>query len=220
MLDLSLVRLLQFVSPALPVGAFAYSQGLESAVVQGLLDDDLSTESWICGLLNQSLSQLDLPMLHHCLNALKQENEPQTTLLNQMCVAYRETLELRLESLQMGKALRRLLNDLQPSCQLPKGDLDWVVAFAFACHAYDIDSEHALLGYAWSWCENQVAAAIKLVPLGQTQGQTLLLRIAEKLPQLVAQAQTIALDNVGAMSPNMAILSAQHETQYSRLFRS
>ncbi|MBX2848180.1 MAG: hypothetical protein KTR16_07670 [Acidiferrobacterales bacterium] len=222
MMDLQLVRLLQLVSPALPVGAFAYSQGLESAVDSQLICDEKDTLEWVGGVLQNNICNLDLPALQYQMQYLSDEKDKKAIQdLNDRLIAFRETKELRAESLQMARALCRLLRDLDIDLQLlPKGDLDWVTAFAMACVSQNIDSENAKLGYAWSWCENQIAAAIKLVPLGQTQGQRLLHKLGSTLPEYMAKTKQIDVENIGAIAPHLAILSSQHEVQYSRLFRS
>jgi len=221
-MDIALVRLLQLVSPSLPVGAFAYSQGLESAVSQQLVIDQKSTEQWIKGLLEYALKQLDLPILNHLMTAYQSQDLKKVLQLNKTILAFRATSEIRNESINLGRALRRLLLDLDiaNADSLPKEGIDWSTAFACAAISCDISNDKAMLGYAWSWCENQVAAAIKLVPLGQTQGQLILMTIGNRLPNVIKQASKIELDDVGATAPHLAILSSQHETQYSRLFRS
>ena len=220
-MDIELVRLLQLVSPSLPVGAFAYSQGLESAVEAQLVSNEEAAKEWIGGILNNNISHLDLPALKYQMQYLAEQDELAIERLNDRLIAFRETKELRAESLQMAKALRRLLLDLNIDLTLlPEGELDWVTAFAFAATSQSIEIDNAMLGFAWSWCENQIAAAIKLVPLGQTQGQRLLHQIGSTLTEQVAKAKLINADNIGAIAPHLAILSSQHENQYSRLFRS
>lgn len=220
-MDIQLIRLLQLVSPTLPVGAFAYSQGLESAVDAQLISNEEMTKEWVVGILNNNLSKLDLPALKYQMQYLAKHDGVAIEGLNDRLIAFRETKELRAESLQMAKALKRLLTDLNIDLtHLPNGELDWVTAFAFAAHSQSIEIENAMLGFAWSWCENQIAAAIKLVPLGQTQGQRLLHQLGSMLSEQAAKAALIDIDKIGAIAPSMAILSSQHEGQYSRLFRS
>ncbi len=221
----SLLRLLQLVSPTLPVGAFAYSQGLEYAVEEKWIKDLASCEEWLHGLLQNNIAQLDLPLLVRMQNTLQQQDEAQFQYWNQVALANRETQELRLESLQLGKALLRLLKDMQVDISFlasnqRQQDADWLSAFSLAAYEWEIPLNDTLTGCAWAWLENQVAAAIKLVPLGQTDGQKLLMRLADKIPALVEQAMNISDDNIGALSPVMVIASCKHETQYSRLFRS
>jgi len=233
--DLQLLQLMRLVSPALPVGAFAYSQGLEGAIEQSWVSKEAQAKDWISGVLQQNLASLDLPALYWQLQTLNDDNISEFLELNDLVFAMRETSELRLESAQMGAALLKLLRDtaenLEGLCHqvihetqfntLDK-PLDWVSAFALAAKTVNLTANQALLGYGWAWCETQVAAAIKLVPLGQTQGQTMLNQLITEIANLndVLLQKMPDIDNLGAISPNLAIISSQHEQQYSRLFRS
>lgn len=223
-------RLFQLISPTLPVGAFAYSQGLEMAVEKQIVVDMDSTKTWLSGLIQNNLSFVDLPLLIRLSQALSdQENQNCSGSFrewNDWLIAARETRELHLESTLMAQALLRLLTSFCDSKDahlipdnLPK-PLDWVSAFALACWLWQIELDDALAGFAWSWLENQVAAAIKLVPLGQTQGQQLLLELSSELETAIEVARRCSDSELGRMSPMQVMLSAKHETQYSRLFRS
>lgn len=223
MMDVSQIRLLQLVSPLLPVGAFAYSQVLESAVDSAIITDEETTFAWVNGILQHSITQLDLSAMHYILEAFEEDRLSTVQALNDLVYAFRETSELRAESYHLARALLRLLAELHDNEQgllAIEGKLDWVTAFSFACHLNKIPHDQSMLAYAWSWCENQVQAAIKLVPLGQTAGQKLLVRLGDELPAVIAQAKQKSIDELGASSPNLSILSSQHEQQYSRLFRS
>jgi len=240
--DLQLLQLMKLVSPALPVGAFAYSQGLEGAIEQQWLTDineeqrpEEAAQHWISGVLHQNIVKLDLPALFWQLDSLEKEECSSFNEFNELIFAMRETSELRLESQQMGAALLKLLRDTEQELE-PKlkkllfdselsayqAKIDWVSAFAIACKSGNISSKQALLGYGWAWCETQVAAAIKLVPLGQTQGQKILNQLINELAKLIEELLKSMPDknNIGAISPNLAIISSLHEQQYSRLFRS
>ncbi len=221
MVNSSLLRLLQLVSPTLPVGAFAYSQGLEYAVEAKWVNDVSSCEEWLDGLLSNNIAQLELPILIRLHEAWLQQDIEQVRYWNQVALANRETQELRVESMQLGKALLRLLKDMDVTvAQLYQEPCDWLSAFSLAATAWHISVEDSLTGCAWAWLENQIAAAIKLVPLGQTDGQKLLMSLAKNIPELVTQAKFIDDQEIGSLSPAMAIASCKHETQYSRLFRS
>ncbi len=223
------LHLLHLVSPALPVGAYAYSQGIEWAIDAGWLRDERGTPAntrlgrWLEGLLEHGLGRLELPVLLRCLDALKGSDLAALNHWNDYVRASRETRELLLEDEQMGMALARLLRDLE----LPQmagttllAPPTYVSQFALACHGWAIAPPQALAGFAWSWLENQVAAATKLVPLGQTQAQQLLLRIMPRIEVVCAQAMSWEDTDLGASLPGLALASASHERQYSRLFRS
>lgn len=209
---MSLVRLLQLASPTLPVGAYSYSQGLEAAIEAGIVRDAASAERWITDVLDFSLRNMEAPLLSRLLT---EKNE--TENLNALFLASRETAELRAETLQMGYSLCRLLGELGMK-DLPAGEVAFPTAFAFAARQWSIAPREALLGYLWSWLENQVMAAVKGIPLGQTDGQKILLSIANSLPSIAEQAMEPG--DLANFAPGLAVLSSRHETQYSRIFRS
>lgn len=217
------VRLMQLVSPGLPIGAFTYSQGLEWAVESGQVSCAEDVHNWIAGLIEDSLGYLDLPVLKRLYQAFEQANESDVSYWSEYLLASRETSELRLEENNRGKALAALLADLdvegvnQYKVSLK---LTQLAGFALAAVTWKIPLQQAALGYGWSLVEGLVGAAVKLVPLGQTAGQKLLMQLSEHLPQAVATGLSIEDEQMGASAPAMAIASSLHETQYTRLFRS
>ncbi len=221
-----LVRLLQLASPALPVGAFSYSQGLEAAVEAGIVHDRESALAWIGDLLDYSLATMEAPVLLRLIENFRFENFVAVQHWNDLFLASRESAELRAETVQMGFSLARLLNELDgidadALMRLHQlGEIAFPAAFACAVAAWNLASKSALSAYLWSWAENQVMAALKLVPLGQTDGQRMLLAIGDRLSAIVEQAGLLSDDDIGVFLPRLAILSSRHETQYSRLFRS
>jgi urease accessory protein len=220
---MAFMRLMQLTSPSLPVGAFAYSQGLESAVEHGLLKDFTSASNWIRSIMHDGLARLELPLFYRLYDAWQADDSEQLKHLNQQLFAQRETSELSAEDAHMGGALARLLKDLgiAGTEYWQRGDsVSFTTMFALAAVRWEIDIEQAATGLLWSWMENQVAAAIKLVPLGQTDGQRLIGELLQEIPPLVIQARQLSDEEIGSSLPMLAILSAQHETQYSRLFRS
>jgi len=209
---MSLARLLQLASPALPVGAYSYSGGLEAAVEAGVVHDAATAGQWISDVLEHSVAAFDAPLL------LSLMDSPDKSL-NDACLASRETAELRAETVQMGYSLCRLLRDLGLE-GVPEGEVAFPVAFAFAARAWGIAPCDAVQAYLWGWAENQVMAAVKAVPLGQTDGQRILLSIGSSLQSLSSRAEKTGEDERVNFAPALAILSSNHETQYSRLFRS
>lgn len=208
---MKLSKLLQLASPALPVGGYSYSGGLEAAIEAGAVTNAASAQRWIEEVLAQSVARLDAPML------LRMMREPEPW--NARFLASRETAELRAETVQMGYSLNRLLPDLGvPALALEEPSFP--AAYAHAAKAWGIDPREALVAYLWSWAENQVMAALKAVPLGQTDGQRILLALGSRLEAVTDDAEAMADDDIGSFAPALAILSSQHETQYSRLFRS
>ena len=217
------LRLMQLVSPALPIGAFTYSQGLEWAVEAGWVRDMDGLVDWLGGLIDDGLQYLELPLLVRLYRACEAADSAAMADWGRHLLASRETSELRAEERQRARALITLLADLGVERAVAwRDDLVHCQAAPFAlaaCH-WEIDIEDCTLGYAWGWLENQVAAAIKLIPLGQTEGQQVQLRLAERLPAVVQGALAVADEDIGAAAPALAIASARHETQYTRLFRS
>lgn len=220
--SLELLRLLRLASPALPLGAFAFSQGLETAVDQGWLGSAEEVRDWLDGLLGHNLAALDLPILLRSHRAAVAGDRAALSDWNLRLLASRESAELRAEDLHLGQALWRLLDGLgiAPHPLRPAGDLSLACAFALAGATWEIGSSPVMLGYAWCWLENQVGAATKLVPLGQTAAQGIIEALLPRLPQHVAAAQACNDECIGAAAPGLAWLSARHEDQYSRLFRS
>lgn len=218
----ALLHLLQLVSPALPVGAYAYSQGLESAVEQQWVVDAPSAENWIGKVMSYSLGSLDGPILVRLHRAWLRRDLDPLNYWNHFIHASRESKELLLEDLQMGAALRRLLLelDIPGADQWPAEESSFVGMFSLAASHWRLSEDQALNGFVWSWLENQVAAAIKLVPLGQTQGQKLLINLMPVVRQTVQRSKTVADGELGSSLPRLALASMQHEVQYSRLFRS
>ena len=212
--SVNLVRLLQLASPTLPVGAYSYSQGLEAAIDAGIVVDAASAEQWIGDVLELSMSRVEAPVL---LRMIRSPSEVEA--LNAMFLASRETAELRAETVQMGYSLNRLLPSLGVDA-LTLEEPAFPAAFSAAVTAWDIDAHDGLQAYLWSWLENQVMAAVKAVPLGQTDGQRMLLSLANRIPDVVDSAIAVRDDDIGSFAPGFAILSSKHETQYSRLFRS
>jgi len=223
MIKLADLRLYQLISPTLPVGGFTYSQGLEWAVEERWVHDRESLERWLEGLLTHSIVTLELPILLRLIKAFEGGNALAIIRWCKHLVASRETLELRKEERQRGAALAKLLPSLGVTAP---DELKGVIAstqlagIALAAHHWEIDPQQACGGYTWSWLENNVLAGVKLIPLGQTQGQQILLSIAEKLPMAVEAASQLGDHAIGSSTPALAIASSKHEAQYTRLFRS
>jgi len=217
----SLPRLLQLVSPALPVGGYTYSRGLETAVERGWVTDERQTRAWIAGLLAHSLATLDGPLVLRLHRALVDGDDEAALRWARVADATRETRELQAESRQTGRALVRLLVDLELTGPPPAPIRDaHVAAFALAAVSLGLDSSEALRGFLWTWLEGTVAAAVKLVPLGQTAGQRILLWLGPELEDAAERATALPDEALGALAPGLALASALHETQHTRLFRS
>ncbi len=227
-MSLASLRLLQLCSSNLPTGAYAFSQGLETATEEAWLTNFGESKVWLEIQLRYSLGYTDLPLLIRALNALKQGDDKALQEWNLTTLALRETKEFRLNDLATGQALIRVLKGLKTELNSNgsarplqnETEISFVIAFAIAAHQWGISTEDACLGYAWSWLENQVAAATKLVPLGQTESQQLLEQLQPNILSTIELAQECEDDELGASLPILSIASCWHEHQYSRLFRS
>ena len=224
--DLRLVRLLRLASPMLPVGAFSYSQGLESAVQLGWVSDEASVRTWLNDVLMFSVGTMEAPVWCRLYRAFAAQNVAALADWNDRLLSSRETHELRAESAQMGHSLRRLMEDshefsadaMAALCAIH--DVTFGTAFSVACADWHIPERAGLTAYLWTWLENQVAAAMKIVPLGQLAGQRLIAALQPQLVDVVRQALSSEDDDLSNLAPGLAIASCLHETQYSRLFRS
>jgi urease accessory protein len=223
---LALVRLLQLASPALPIGAYSYSQGLESAAARGHVSDAASASTWIGDMLELAIAPGEAAMLWRILRAAEREDAAAMVRWNDLFRASRETAELRAETEQMGGSLVRLVADLGLLDDAARAVARAMVpvtlpaAFALAARAFGVTAVAALTAYVWSWLENQVLAAVKTIPLGQVAGQRLLIDLGARMPDALALARSILDEDVSTFAPGLALASSLHETQYSRLFRS
>ncbi len=225
----ALPALLQLSSATLPVGAYSYSQGLEWAVESATIRDEATAGEWIETVLEHGVGAWDATWVAALMRAAARDAHAELRTLNERFLAGRETRELRAETVQTGRSLLELLRgdgELAATtlCTLEALDADAGLAFptawAVAAVARGVAVEDALIGYLWSWLENAVLAAMKTVPLGQRAGQRLLARLGGRLEALAATAAARPLDDCSNLLPGFAIASTQHESQYTRLFRS
>jgi urease accessory protein len=214
----------QLASPALPIGSFSYSQGLESAVELRLVNDEETAKRWISAGLTEIIARCDAPIMISIFRNCRAGSERELSYLNSWYIASRESFELREESLQMGWSLLKLANTLNwIDSRDPINRLEQVAfptAFAGAAVALNLSEETALAAFSFAWLESQVLAGMKLVPLGQAAGQRILTECRSMIGDAVRLAKTIAPTQVSSFAPMLAIVSARHENQYTRLFRS
>jgi urease accessory protein len=219
----ALTRLLQIVSPTLPIGAFAYSQGLEQAVASGWVTSEPGAADWLLGLLENSFATLDLPVLHRLVGAWRDDDDASVQRWSGWLLACRPTRETRAEDRQLGASLARVLEALaieDARRWASRADVTYAAMFALAAVRFRIPASVALVGYAFAWAEAIVSAAVRLVPLGQSAGQRILARAGDAIPAAAAIALGIEDDDIGAVAHGQAVASALHENLYARLFRS
>ncbi len=221
----SLLQLIWLASPALPVGGFSYSEGLEAAVDRSGVTTESMAADWLSDQLHLSLARGDLAVIAQAIPAWRNNQLDRVKALNDWVLQTRETSELRLQAEQMGRSLLEWLRNhqsigdahLQACAALPP---TYPVTFALAASPLDAGVPDCLSAYTFGWAENMMQAALKSVPLGQSAGQRILARLAAEIPAAISTAMALEDHERQAFSPMLAILSSQHETQYSRLFRS
>jgi len=217
----ALLRLLWLASPALPIGAYAYSRGLEYAIEIGWVHDVETAVRWIDGVLERQVATLDAPVLARMYDGYLAGDEDAVVQWDAFLRAARETNEATLEDRQLGTSLAKLLREagVARSDALPT-NATYARGFALAAAHYGASRADAVLAYLFAFAEGQVTAASKLVPLGQTAAQRVLAALMQRIDALTTKALTLADDELGAYTPGLTLASMLHETQYTRLFRS
>ncbi|GBE10888.1 urease accessory protein UreF [bacterium BMS3Bbin12] len=221
--DAARARLWQLISPALPVGAYAYSQGLEFAVHAGWVRDEAGAGAWIRGHLHHGPALADVPVLGRCHEAWCAGDADSAHRWSRWLLANRGAAELLAEDRQIGASLARTLAVLgldEAAAWVGSPDASFACLFALAAARWGIDPEAAATGYLWAWAQNQVSAAVKLVPLGQSAGQRLLFAIGNEVGAIARHGLVLDDEAMGACAPGVVTAAARHERQYSRLFRS
>ena len=220
-----LLQLIWLASPALPVGGFSYSEALEAAIDHEHVHDESSCAAWLADQLHLSQARGDMALMAQAIPAWQSLNVARLKELSAWVHATRETHEMRLQTEQMGRSLLdwlriqnkataqalQLCTELRPT---------YPIAMSLALSLANAPLESALQAYAFGWAENMTQAALKAVPLGQISGQKILARLAQEIPEAVEHAMALSDNDRQAFCPMLAVMSARHETQYSRLFRS
>lgn len=220
-----LLRLLQLASPSLPIGAYTYSQGLESAIEKGTVHNENSARTWITESLN-IIADFEAPIVWRLLKAFAERDVVTVSYWTECFIAARDTVEFRAETIQMGYSLGKLIMDLKIADEslqtilASQSEIPLPTAFACAAEAFAIPHEAALLGMLFSLVENQVLVCVKSVPLGQVSGQNLLLSLHSVIETVSLRARQLNDDELSNWAPGLSLLSIQHETQYSRIYRS
>lgn len=220
----ALLCILQLASPALPVGAYSYSEGLETLIDSGTIENEQSLKHWLEQELRYGAIRLEAAVMVRAYNSAKLSDTEALSYWNNWLTAARETEELRSSSAQMGRSLIRLLLELQPQVTFMANAVglpcNYAIAFGIAAAHWQIDLSSAILGYLHSWTTNLITAGIKLIPLGQTAGQKLLLELHVNLSSATQDILSLDDDDLNSCGWGLSLASMAHETQYTRLFRS
>ena len=218
----SLFRLMSWLSPAYPVGAYSYSHGLEYAVDAGLVTDAESVRDWIATILTAGSGFADLVFV-----AAAWDSEPERLpSINEFALAFQGTAEIRLESTAQGRAFLLVTAEAWP-CEaiealrgIPQDEIVYAVAVGAVAKSHGIDRREVMTAYAHAFAANLVSAAVRLIPLGQTDGQRLTAKLMPACVAAVERAASTTADEVSTSTPMVDIASMKHEHQYTRLFRS
>ncbi len=222
---LARVRMLQMTSQAFPIGGYSHSYGLEAAVESALVRDEASLQTWITGVLAYSIGKYEIPLLHQMSDAWLALDSMGLSRLNERFLAARESAEMRSATVQTGFSMRSLLAALPELPDFLQDTLRGLheptlpCVWSGAAAAWAIPASDSAAAYLWSWAENQVLVGMKTVPMGQSAGQRVLLKIGGQIAEL-AEHESSMNDALSNFAPGLAIQCARHETQYSRLFRS
>lgn len=221
----SLLRLMWLASPALPVGAFSYSEGLEAAVDAALVRDEATTAQWLSDHMALVMARGEWPAIAHAMTAWEHHDMPSVEAIDTWVTLTRESAEQRAQTQQMGTSLMRWLanGEHAADARLAHAQSEawtWPVAYALAVALIGVRPREALLSAAFGWAENMAQAAMKAVPLGQASAQRVLARLTREMPDVVDHALGVMPNERRSFAPMLALLGARHETQYTRIFRS
>jgi urease accessory protein len=224
MTDSSLLRLLQLVSPALPVGAYSYSEGLETLVDREVVNNKETLEKWLEHELSYGSIRIETAIMLRSYHSVCENDLEALDKWNAWLSAARETEELRQQSWQMGRSLLKLLVELQPQyssfASAIESPCNYAVAFGIAAAGWKIDNKVAAIGYLQSWTANIISAGVRLIPLGQTAGQQILINLHDLIIEITQKILSLKDEELSSCSWGLALASMAHQTQYTRLFRS
>lgn len=219
---LELLNLLQLASPALPVGAYSYSEGIETLIEQQIIRDRDSLYTWLDTELTYGSIRIETAIMTRAYQATQDRDWEKVSFWNTWLSASRETLELRRSSQQMGQSLLKLLEDLEPgvTAHFKAHSCNYAIAFGIAASCWHIDLESAILAYLQAWTTHLIGAGVKLIPLGQTSGQQLLWMLRDRLITTTTEVRSLPDTALSSSNWGLSLASMAHETQYMRLFRS
>lgn len=219
-------RLLAWLSPSYPVGAFSYSSGIEWAVEAGDITNADSLRRWIAAVIEGGAGVCDVVFFAHAHRAVSQDNNASLVAVAELAAAFTPSKERHLETTAQGRAFMEVTSAAWPCPALDRfrgiwtGPVAYPVAVAVACAGHGLPLTPAAQAYLHAMTTNLISAGVRLIPLGQTDGQRVLAALGPVIDSAVERALATALDDVGGATPRTDIASMRHETQYTRLFRS
>jgi urease accessory protein len=222
-MDSQVLSLLQLVSPALPVGAYSYSEGLETLVEWGTISSNYTLKHWLEEELSYGAIRIEAAVMLRAYQATVLKDKTALSYWNHWLSAARETSELRASSWQMGQSLMRLLLAMKPveaQSFCLESECNYAVALGIFAALEQINSKSLILGYLHSWATNLITGGVKLIPLGQTAGQILLHELHANISNAATEIISLEDDELSSCSWGLSLASMAHETQYTRLFRS
>jgi urease accessory protein len=218
----ALYRLLAWLSPAFPTGAFSYSSGLEWAVQAGDVTDEKSLRAWLEVIIRDGSGFCDAVLFAHAWRAAAQCDAARLREIAELALAFAPTKEKYLETTAQGRAFFDTVRSAWPVEALGhiEGEIALPIAVAVACAAHAIPEKPALACMLQAYAANLISAGVRLIPLGQTQGQRLLARLESLVLATATRATATPLEKIGSIALRADLASMHHETQYTRLFRS
>jgi urease accessory protein len=224
----ALKKLLAWLSPSFPVGGFSYSHGLEWAIEDGTVKTPADLEAWLADILRHGAGWSDAVLFAHAHRAASADDHAGLAAVNELAVALQPSKERHLEATAQGRAFLSTVAATWPNERLaaaasifPAGDaVTYPVAVALACGVHDIPLGPALNACLGGFLANLVSAAVRAVPLGQTDGQRVIAALSPLVEATARSASAATLDDLGGAAWRADIASMKHETQYTRLFRS
>jgi urease accessory protein len=221
-----LLDLMSWLSPSFPVGSFSYSHGLEYAAEKGLIHDRITAEQWIATILNKGSGHSDSILFLETHRAVRAGDKERFEKVSELATAMRSTSELAHESKSQALAFQKAISsawdkpDFEEwmSCLPP--DFSYPISVATICALSNIEESYSLMAYLHAFMTNLVSAAVRLIPLGQSDGQKIIASLSQILSENLAIILDFPINNIGSAALRVDWTSMKHETQYTRLFRS
>lgn len=229
MLNTNLLSLLQLTDPTLPIGGFSHSSGLETYVQQGVVKDARTAKEFITGMLTQSIQYTDAAFVSLAFDAAMQNDFDKILLLDDECTAVKLPREMREASRKLGTRLIKIFSAMceseiadkyKEAIQAQNASGHYSIAFGIYAHALNISKVEALTGFYYNAAVGMVTNSVKLIPLGQQDGQQLLFSLQPLINELVQKSLTPDVDLIGLCCTGLDIRCMQHEQLYSRLYMS